>query len=321
VPRRAKIVLVAVVLAAGLLLAWQFRKSPADKSTANSTAEAPARTEMALDLSAATAQQTGSPADAKNEVNPRFGTGRPRLPVPPDAAPTNAVPSVAATSDKPSEATPDHTAVGAAARPAESAVPELPPSFSGVDRSNRTTPFDFRPGSLSDPASAPTHKVVDGDSLPSLAERYLGSANRAAEIFACNRDVLSDPELLPIGARLRIPTGPARPGLATMSAPAASPTAVAPSTTTAPQSQIAADAIKTPPLLDIGSPGLSPLPPIGAQTSPPGRIYIVQPGDTLLGIAQKVYGDGGRADALLQANHDQLRLEQDLRPGMMLEAP
>jgi nucleoid-associated protein YgaU len=49
------------------------------------------------------------------------------------------------------------------------------------------------------------HKIVDGDTLPALAERYLGSANRANDIFKVNRDVLSDPELLPIDGELRIP--------------------------------------------------------------------------------------------------------------------
>jgi nucleoid-associated protein YgaU len=54
------------------------------------------------------------------------------------------------------------------------------------------------------------HKVVDGDTLAALAERYLGSAARAGEIFEANRDVLHDPELLPIGAELKMPprTGP-----------------------------------------------------------------------------------------------------------------
>lgn len=51
-----------------------------------------------------------------------------------------------------------------------------------------------------------THKIVDGDTLASLAERYLGSASRAGEIFQANRDVLMDPQLLPIGAELKIPS-------------------------------------------------------------------------------------------------------------------
>jgi phage tail protein X len=65
---------------------------------------------------------------------------------------------------------------------------------------------------------APSHKIVDGDTLAALAERYLGSASRAMEIFEANRDVLSSPQLLPIGAELKLPppqaaarTPPARP--------------------------------------------------------------------------------------------------------------
>ena len=50
-----------------------------------------------------------------------------------------------------------------------------------------------------------THTIVDGDTLEQLAERYLGTADRAQEIFEANRDVLSSPQLLPIGTRLRIP--------------------------------------------------------------------------------------------------------------------
>ena len=54
-------------------------------------------------------------------------------------------------------------------------------------------------------ASLPTHKIIDGDSLALLAERYLGSASRASEIFAANRNVPSQPEILPIGVELKIP--------------------------------------------------------------------------------------------------------------------
>jgi nucleoid-associated protein YgaU len=55
------------------------------------------------------------------------------------------------------------------------------------------------------PAEETQHYVVDGDTLALLAERYLGDAERAGEIFAVNRDVLTSPDLLPIGAVLRIP--------------------------------------------------------------------------------------------------------------------
>ncbi|MGO8690618.1 MAG: LysM peptidoglycan-binding domain-containing protein [Thermoguttaceae bacterium] len=49
------------------------------------------------------------------------------------------------------------------------------------------------------------HTIVDGDSLAALAERYLGAKEAAGAIFAANRDVLSDPQILPIGAELKIP--------------------------------------------------------------------------------------------------------------------
>ena len=53
--------------------------------------------------------------------------------------------------------------------------------------------------------TARTHTVVDGDTLAALAERYLGSAARADEIYQANRDILRDPTLLPIGVELKLP--------------------------------------------------------------------------------------------------------------------
>lgn len=49
------------------------------------------------------------------------------------------------------------------------------------------------------------HVVVDGDTLASLAQRYLGSAARAEEILRANRRALVNPEILPIGVTLEIP--------------------------------------------------------------------------------------------------------------------
>jgi len=50
-----------------------------------------------------------------------------------------------------------------------------------------------------------THKIIDGDSLPALARRYLGRSDRFLEIYEANRHVLPSPDLLPIGAELTIP--------------------------------------------------------------------------------------------------------------------
>ena len=51
------------------------------------------------------------------------------------------------------------------------------------------------------------HTIVDGDTLPALAERYLGSADRFWELYEANRNVLPSPELLPIGKKIKIPAG------------------------------------------------------------------------------------------------------------------
>lgn len=57
-------------------------------------------------------------------------------------------------------------------------------------------------GQFSEPAR---HVVKDGDTLAKIAERYLGDANRARELYELNQDKLSSPDLLPIGAELQIP--------------------------------------------------------------------------------------------------------------------
>ncbi|MBN1854519.1 MAG: LysM peptidoglycan-binding domain-containing protein [Pirellulales bacterium] len=54
-------------------------------------------------------------------------------------------------------------------------------------------------------ASPTVHRVRDGDTLSKLAERYLGDADRADEIYEWNRDRIENPELLPIGIDLRLP--------------------------------------------------------------------------------------------------------------------
>lgn len=52
------------------------------------------------------------------------------------------------------------------------------------------------------------HTIRDGDSLYSLAQRYLGDGQREMELYAENRHVLQNPQILPIGITLRIPNLP-----------------------------------------------------------------------------------------------------------------
>ncbi len=53
-----------------------------------------------------------------------------------------------------------------------------------------------------------THVVADGDTLPNLAERYLGDARLAQELYKYNQDRLQHPDLLPIGVILKLPNRP-----------------------------------------------------------------------------------------------------------------
>ena len=48
------------------------------------------------------------------------------------------------------------------------------------------------------------HKIVDGDTLQSLAARYLASEDDFLDIYESNRDVLPSPWVLPIGVELKI---------------------------------------------------------------------------------------------------------------------
>lgn len=98
--------------------------------------------------------------------------------------------------------------------PVEDVPPELPDTYrqDALPVTMRVA-RDAAPPRDAAPRAAPpasrsagrTHRVVDGDTLSRLALRYLGDADRFAEIFAANRDVLPEPDVLPIGVELKIP--------------------------------------------------------------------------------------------------------------------
>jgi nucleoid-associated protein YgaU len=49
------------------------------------------------------------------------------------------------------------------------------------------------------------HEVVTGDTLSKIAEKYYGDPSLYMQIFEANKDSLSDPNLIRIGQKLRIP--------------------------------------------------------------------------------------------------------------------
>jgi nucleoid-associated protein YgaU len=49
------------------------------------------------------------------------------------------------------------------------------------------------------------HVVKKGDTLSKIAQEYYGDANLYPQIFDANRDVLTDPDKIRVGQKLRIP--------------------------------------------------------------------------------------------------------------------
>jgi nucleoid-associated protein YgaU len=171
---RVRLIAGAAVMLVGLGVALCFRHVPGD-----STLTLPPRGDLAA---------VGRQPDPRSiiAVTPSPPAPRP-LPVAPQE-PRRSLPAIVTPSDQPAP------------------PPEFPKSYPG---SNETASArwgsamaELLPERRSSP---PKHKIVDGDTLPLLAERYLGSASRAMEIYQANRDVLSDPGILRIGAELKIP--------------------------------------------------------------------------------------------------------------------
>jgi nucleoid-associated protein YgaU len=90
----------------------------------------------------------------------------------------------------------------------QQAAPNLPERYPVAASTNNArwgTPLNMMPV-VARSADGPTvHKILDGDKLEDLAARYLGSPDKAMEIFDANRQVLSNPNILPIGVELKIP--------------------------------------------------------------------------------------------------------------------
>ena len=53
------------------------------------------------------------------------------------------------------------------------------------------------------------HRIADGDTLETIAERYLGKRSEWRSIYAHNDGVLTDPAVLPIGKEIKIPAAAA----------------------------------------------------------------------------------------------------------------
>ena len=108
------------------------------------------------------------------------------------------------------------------ARPAESSVPSDAEPQSSVPAAGRRlrsalVPSRVVPATATEPvppgSEVEVYVVREGDTLFDIARAKLGKAARWVEIYELNRELLSSPDLLPIGAELTIPNRSAAPPL------------------------------------------------------------------------------------------------------------
>jgi nucleoid-associated protein YgaU len=83
------------------------------------------------------------------------------------------------------------------------------PAGSGTPPGHPAMETSFAPppaASTAPPEPAPrTHRVVSGDTLTRISNRYYGTSSRWQDIYDANRDKLRSADVLPLDVELRIP--------------------------------------------------------------------------------------------------------------------
>jgi nucleoid-associated protein YgaU len=80
-----------------------------------------------------------------------------------------------------------------------------------IETENTINALTLAPGAQAAPPPAPApaperiHEVVRGDTLSGIAKHYYGKASLYMKIFEANRDQLSNPDLIKVGQKLKIP--------------------------------------------------------------------------------------------------------------------
>jgi nucleoid-associated protein YgaU len=185
---------------------WQAAPYPDAISLPNSVANWPNGQPPPASLAQTDANPAAASHAAVASAEPSNSTAPAAHPAP--GVPTSdALASTTATTAKTSpETTRLPASIGNPARPrdplaATKEPPTLAPRYgdaqglTGYESSTRRLPT----------VSASTHVIRDGDTLEDIARRHLGDAERWQEIYELNRQLLPDPDILPIGLELRLP--------------------------------------------------------------------------------------------------------------------
>jgi nucleoid-associated protein YgaU len=210
VDRKPKLIAAGVVLAVGIGLAMLFRRTE-PQAALPTVPQAPPAAALASATPASAITPTPSmalmpmvtPTPLEGQLSPQARVTATSVGLSASAGLPPADAALVAQPASPPTIAPDAVAppLGTQALPASST-----PNFSGgrpVYATAGVADSQFDETAAGSPYQI--HVVHPGDSLESLAERYLSDSGRSLELFDLNRDVLDNPHLLRIGAELKIP--------------------------------------------------------------------------------------------------------------------
>jgi nucleoid-associated protein YgaU len=209
-----KALLIFGVLITGIALALVFRKSETEDSTEGNSASETAQAEHAEAPAKETPKQQGVPPkpertditdgsaqapghrviDGAPSESPNATIRRPPLPPPVFRTKQPGIADVRPIESAPSVGVETPIAANGNGELHVARIPDVP------------QPSNFPATELaSEVPEVRSHTIVNGDTLERIARRYLGSETRHNEIFELNRDIISDPDILPIGRSIAIP--------------------------------------------------------------------------------------------------------------------
>lgn len=165
-----------------------------------------------------------------------------------------------------------------------------------------------------------SHPVRPGDTLYRLAQQYYGDSKLWEPLAEYNRRLLGPGNRLSVGVTLRIPPRDVLLGRARLGEQGSPITAPATGPGAAPASPSSTPAAPTPPTPPGRAAPATP-PRTGLAQAPATTEYVVQRGDTLGEISQKMLGTSRRWREILELNRSVIRDENALTVGTRLRLP
>ncbi len=195
---------------------------------------------------------------------------------------------------------------------------------------------DLAPSDALSHTSYKKYTVKRGDTLSKIAQRSLGSRKRANEIYAMNKDIMSSPNLLKVGMKLKIPfdrnsqrtsnhsisTTDSLPSIAMRYYGSAEPEIIEGIRLANPilsQGGFREGTKLTIPPLEV----VQNTPVVIYADTPAGkeRVYTIRSGDTLSKIAARKYGNASKWRSIYNANKDKIKKPSAIRVGMTIRLP